>query len=72
MQDNLISLVETYFARGGQELQIAALDADVLREARAHPERHGDLLVRIAGFNTRFVDLAPVEQAELIRRAEMV
>lgn len=72
MQDNLISLVETYFARGGQELQIAALDVEVLREAQANPERHGDLLVRIAGFNTRFVDLAPVEQAELIRRAETV
>jgi formate C-acetyltransferase len=72
MQANLLSLVETYFAAGGQELQIAALDADVLREAQANPERHGDLLVRIAGFNARFVDLAPVEQEELIRRAEAV
>jgi len=72
MQANLLSLVETYFAEGGQELQIAALDAATLRDAQAHPERHGDLLVRVAGFNTRFVDLAPVEQAELIRRAEAV
>ncbi|MBN1249334.1 MAG: hypothetical protein JXC32_16865 [Anaerolineae bacterium] len=72
MQANFLSLVETYFSQGGQELQIAALDADLLRDAQAHPERHGDLLVRIAGFNARFVDLGPVEQEELIQRAEML
>jgi pyruvate-formate lyase len=72
MQSNLLSLVETHFSQGGQELQVAVLDAGVLRDAQAHPERHGDMLVRIAGFNTRFVDLAPVEQEELIRRAEDV
>jgi len=72
MQTNLLSLVETYFAEGGQELQIAVLDAITLLDAQTHPERHGDLLVRVAGFNTRFVDLAPVEQAELIQRAEAV
>jgi formate C-acetyltransferase len=70
MVDNLQSLVESFFAQGGQELQIASLNADVLRDAQAHPERHGDLVVRIAGFNARFVDLAPVEQEELIERAE--
>lgn len=72
MLDNLHALVETFFAQGGQELQIASLNADVLRDAQAHPERHGDLIVRIAGFNARFVDLAPVEQEEMIRRAEAV
>ena len=72
MLDNLQSLVETFFAQGGQELQIASLNADVLRDAQAHPERHGDLVVRIAGFNACFVDLAPVEQEELIQRAEAV
>jgi pyruvate-formate lyase len=69
LQSDLLALVETAFAQGTQELQIAVLDADVLRDAQAHPERHGDLLVRIAGFNARFVDLGQVEQEELIRRA---
>jgi formate C-acetyltransferase len=69
MAETLLSMVETFFAQGGQEVQVAVLDADVLRDARDHPERHGDLLVRVAGFNARFVDLAPVEQEELIHRA---
>jgi formate C-acetyltransferase len=70
MVDTLQTLVETFFARGGQEVQIASLNAATLRDAQLHPERHGDLVVRIAGFNARFVDLAPVEQEELIQRAE--
>lgn len=70
MQETLLALVETFFAQGGQEVQISTLDPDVLRDAQARPERHGDLIVRVAGFNARFVDLAPVEQEELIHRAE--
>jgi len=70
MRARLISMIEAFFAQGGQELQLAVLDPDVLRDAQHNPERHGDLLVRIAGFNARFVDLAPVEQDELIHRAE--
>jgi formate C-acetyltransferase len=72
MRRNLLSMVEAFFAQGGQELQIAALDPDTLRDAQEHPEHHGDLIVRVAGFNARFVDLAPVEQEELIQRAEAV
>ena len=68
--ETLVSMVETFFEQGGQELQVAIFDPETLREARDHPERYGDLLVRVAGFNARFVDLAPVEQDELIRRAE--
>jgi formate C-acetyltransferase len=70
LKRNLLSTVETFFAQGGQELQIAALDPDTLRDAQQYPENYGGLVVRVAGFNARFVDLARVEQEELIRRAE--
>ncbi len=72
MLETLLELVETFFAAGGQELQPAALDARTLRDAQVHPEHHKDLLVRVAGFNARFVDLAPIEQEELIARAKAV
>lgn len=67
---NLIAMLDAFFAHGGQELQIGVLDADQLRDAREHPDRYGNLLVRIAGFNALFVHLSPEEQAELIERAE--
>jgi pyruvate-formate lyase len=68
---NLLALVDAFFADGGQELQIGCLDADTLRDAKAHPEKYPDLLVRIAGFNALFAKLSPAEQDELIARAEL-
>jgi formate C-acetyltransferase len=66
----VLALVEGFFGQGGQELQVNVLNAAVLRQAQACPERHGNLLVRVAGLSARFVDLPLVEQEELIRRAE--
>lgn len=66
------TLVETFFGEGGQELQVNCHDAGLLREAQRDPAEHGDLLVRVAGFNARFVDLSRQEQDELIERAELV
>lgn len=69
---NLQALVEAFFANGGQELQIACLDADVLRDAISNPALHADLLVRVAGFNAFFVRLSPAQQEEVIARAAAV
>ncbi|MFP4055701.1 MAG: pyruvate formate lyase family protein [Candidatus Brocadiia bacterium] len=66
----VLSLVEAFFGKGGQELQINVFEADALRAARERPEEHGDLVVRFAGLSARFVDLSPAEQEELIERAE--
>ena len=71
MRTNLLAMIETFFSEGGQEIQVACLNADVLCDALAHPERHGDLLVRVAGFNARFVDLSQQEQEEMLERAEV-
>jgi formate C-acetyltransferase len=64
------ALGRTFFDGGGQELQVSVLDAACLRDAQRRPERHRDLVVRVAGLNARFVELAPLEQNELLRRAE--
>jgi formate C-acetyltransferase len=67
----LRKLVETFFRRGGQELQINFFAGSAqLLAARAQPQSHRDLIVRVAGFNAVFVDLSGREQAELIGRAE--
>jgi formate C-acetyltransferase len=70
--ETTLALIETFFDQEGQELQINCLDVATLRAAQEDPERYGDLVVRVAGFNARFVDLPPVEQDELIARAEAV
>jgi len=55
---------------GGQEAQVNSLGAATLRAAQADPARYRDLVVRVAGFCARFVDLSAAEQEELIERAE--
>ena len=40
----------------------------MLRRARERPEEHADLMVRVAGYSARFVDIDAIEQEELIRR----
>jgi formate C-acetyltransferase len=47
-------LVESYFRRGGMQLQLNLVDQDVLRDAIAHPELHGNLIVRVGGYSTYF------------------
>ena len=64
-------LAEAFFRDGGQELQVCVLDAEKLRRAQQDPDSYRDLVVRVAGFNARFVELSVMEQEELIRRAEM-
>jgi formate C-acetyltransferase len=66
----LHAMVDAFFGRGGQELQINCLDPGALREAQRCPERYRDLMVRIAGFNAFFVSLSAAEQEEIVERAE--
>ncbi len=66
----LRTLIETYLRMGGFEIQVNVVDADVLRDAQAHPELHADLLVRVAGYSDYFTHLGPVLQEEVIARTE--
>ncbi|MHB8877297.1 MAG: glycine radical domain-containing protein, partial [Myxococcaceae bacterium] len=59
-----------YFELGGMQMQFNVTSSQTLRDAVAHPEKYGDLLVRISGYNAYFVELNRDIQAELIERAE--
>ena len=61
-------LIRTYFDLGGFQMQFSFVDASVLREAQADPERHRDLIVRVAGYCSYFVDECPQVQEQIIER----
>jgi len=63
-------LLKSYFDRGGYQLQCNVVSKEVLIDAKEHPERHRELLVRVAGFSAYFVELAPEVQDEIIARTE--
>ncbi|NLG78242.1 MAG: glycyl radical protein [Firmicutes bacterium] len=68
--DNLAHLVRTYFRLGGHHIQFNVVRAETLRDAQAHPERHRDLIVRVAGYSDYFCDLSRALQDEIIARTE--
>ncbi len=61
-------LVQTFVKLGGQQLQINSLNADVLLDAREHPERYPNLIVRVWGWSGYFCELAPEYQNHIIDR----
>jgi formate C-acetyltransferase len=64
----LVSLTRGAFAAGGMHVQYNVVDPRVLLDAKAHPERHRDLVVRISGYSAYFCDLTPAMQDDLIAR----
>jgi formate C-acetyltransferase len=62
--------VETYMKMGGMQVQFNILDRATLEEARDHPEKHPNLLVRVSGYTAYFADLNPYMQKEIIIRAQ--
>ena len=68
--DKLAHLIRTYFKLDGHHVQFNVVDAETLRDAQKHPERYGDLLVRVAGYSDYFVNLSLELQNEIIKRTE--
>lgn len=63
-------LIRSYFRRNGHHIQFNVVSADTLRDAQKHPEKHQDLIVRVAGYSDYFNDLGLDLQEEIIRRTE--
>ena len=68
--DTMKSLIKTYIARGGFEIQINVIDKETLEKAIANPEEYRDLVVRIGGYSDYFVKLSSEMQSEVILRTE--
>jgi formate C-acetyltransferase len=57
-----------YVENGGTALQVNIIDADMLRDAQAHPEDYKHLLVRVTGYNAYFTSIGKELQNEIIAR----
>jgi formate C-acetyltransferase len=66
----LAQLVRSYFKLDGHHIQFNVVTADTLRDAQREPEKHRDLIVRVAGYSDYFCDLTPALQNEIIARTE--
>jgi len=68
--EKLAHLIRSYFKLDGHHVQFNVIDAETLREAQQDPERHRDLIVRVAGYSDYFVDVGRDLQDEIIARTE--
>ncbi|MFO7965907.1 MAG: pyruvate formate lyase family protein [Desulfobacterales bacterium] len=68
----LANLFKTYLvSMGGTHLMCNLLSQEMLMDARKNPEKYPDLLVRVAGFSARFVELPQDMQDLVIGRAAL-
>lgn len=67
----LVDLISVYLNElKGQEIQINVVDGKILRDAQKNPEEYKDLIIRIAGYSARFVELDKELQDDIIAREE--
>ena len=67
---NVAHLVRGYFSKDAHHLQLNVVSRETMLEAQRHPEKHRDLIVRVAGYSDYFVNLTPELQDEIIKRTE--
>ena len=68
--EKLAHMVRAYFKMDGHHVQFNVVRAEDLRQAQEHPERHRDLIVRVAGYSDYFCDLSVELQEEIMTRTE--
>ncbi|WP_312700278.1 formate C-acetyltransferase/glycerol dehydratase family glycyl radical enzyme [Sedimentibacter sp.] len=67
-QRNLGNIIQTFFSLGAFHVQFNTISTETLRRAQQNPENYKDLLVRVAGYSTQFVNLSRSMQDAIIAR----
>jgi len=68
--ESFYSYLKTWSALGISHIQFNVVDRDTLMDAQQHPEKHTDLIVRVAGYSAYFVDLSKGLQDHIMARTE--
>lgn len=67
-QSNLGSMIQSFFSLGAFHVQFNTISTETLLKAQENPEDYKDLLVRVAGYSTQFVNLSKSMQNAIIAR----
>jgi len=67
--ENLVSMINGYFAKGAHHLNVNVMNREMLEDAMEHPENYPQLTVRVSGYAVHFVQLSREHQLELISRS---
>ena len=70
--EKLAMLIRSYVQLGGHQLQLNTLNKETLLDAKKHPEKHRNLIVRVWGWSGYFVELDECYQDHIINRIKFV
>ncbi|MFL0194233.1 glycyl radical protein [Clostridium sp. WILCCON 0269] len=67
-QSNLGAMIQAFFSLGAFHVQFNTISTETMLKAQDNPEDYKDLLVRVAGYSTQFVNLSRSMQDAIIAR----
>ncbi|MDK1100583.1 glycine radical domain-containing protein, partial [Cronobacter sakazakii] len=70
-RQKLMQMLRTFFeVHKGWHVQYNIVSRETLLDAKAHPDKYRDLVVRVAGYSAFFTALSPDAQDDIIARTE--
>lgn len=66
----LADLIRVFVDQKIDHVQFNVVSAETLKAAQQEPDKYKDLVVKVAGYNARFVDLEKLVQDSIIARTE--
>lgn len=69
-REKVKALLKVYFQRGGQEIQINTVSKKTLLDAKKHPEKYQNLVVRVSGFSAFYHKLSEEVKEDILQRTE--
>jgi formate C-acetyltransferase len=67
--ENLVSIMDGYFAKNAHHLNVNVLNREMLQDAMENPENYPQLTIRVSGYAVNFVRLTRSQQLEVISRS---